>query len=172
MKNFLERNLPPGYSYKAELSTVIIAFSLVTFSSLMRFSNIFSQQRQMLFFRVGRELVLDESAIMPDFIYILGNNLLNHLLFGILTFIIASAIHYAYYHAGSKSIYLMRRLPNSFERHRRSLLIPALFALTFLLTAVMLFFIYFAIYMIFTPEGALVPGQWQRIWSVLGSVFR
>ena len=172
MKNFLERNLPPGYSYKAELSTVIIAFSLLTIISFFGFLGTFLRLRRMLFMNFSGVGVIVERPIMPDFIYILDNSLLYYLIFGILTFIIASAVHYAYYHTGSKSIYLMRRLPNSFERHQRSLLIPTLFALAFLLTAVMLFFIYFAIYMIFTPEGALVPGQWQRIWSVLGSVFR
>ena len=115
---------------------------------------------------MGGEMTLIEGAIMPDFVNILGNNLLQHVIFGILAFIFASAIHYAYYRADSKSIYLMRRLPNSFELHRRCLLLPALYAVDFLLMGAVLLFIYYAIYMISTPEAALMPGQWQRLWSV------
>ena len=75
--------------------------------------------------------------------------------------------HYAFHHQGSKSIYLMRRLPNGFELHRRCWTVPVAAALIIAAAMVLTFLFYFAIYLLATPEGCLAPHQWQKIWSVI-----
>jgi uncharacterized membrane protein YqhA len=75
--------------------------------------------------------------------------------------------HYAYHYQGSKSIYLMKRLPNRWEMHRRCITLPLLAALICLIAAIAFLLIYFGIYMVFTPKECLTLGQWQKIWSVL-----
>lgn len=166
MQDFLERNLPPGYVCKTELLAVALAFCWTVLSSLIGFLNGYLNERQALYLRTGTELILDESRVMPDFVTILGDKLQIMIIFALLVLILPTAIHYAYYYSGGKSIYLMRRLPNGWELHRRSLFIPLLYALLFVITAVILFLIFYTVYMNFTPEACLMPGQWQKIWSV------
>ena len=75
--------------------------------------------------------------------------------------------HYAYHYQGSRSVYLMRRLPDRWEYHRRCLAIPAA---TVAATAVLLagsLALFYGAYMLFTPAACVVPGQWAEIWRVL-----
>jgi hypothetical protein len=166
MKRFLERNLPPGYAYKTELLAVTGAFLWAALSSGVSFSNAYVYARGTLYIQRGTDSILDVSRVMPDFLDILGDKLLSPLLFGALILVGTTVIHYAYFHSGGKSIYLMRRLPNKAELHRRSLLIPLLSALIFVLLAFVLFLVYYAVYMNFTPAACLAPDQWLKIRSV------
>ena len=166
MKSFLDRSFPTGYGYKTELKVVLIALVTGSLISLIRFNGAYSFERQALYMRRGTELILDESRVIPDFVIILGDKLYILLILAALVFILASGIHYAYHHNGSKSIYLMRRLPGRFELHRRCLLIPLISALVFILAAALLLLVYYLIYMNSTPEACLAPNQWQKLWRV------
>lgn len=77
------------------------------------------------------------------------------------------AVNYASYYLESKSIYLMKRLPNPMERHLRCVILPLTGAAAILVATLAALLIYFAIYMAATPDSALTPGQWQRLWSVI-----
>jgi len=166
MKNFLERNFPPGYSYASELKAVFSGIAIAVLISLLSFWGAYSAEIQSLYRPVGADLILDETRIMPDFVYILSDNLLILLILSAFIFILVSLVHYAYYQSGSRSIYLMRRLPNRFELHKRALLIPLISALLAVLLAVLLLIIYYAVYMLWTPQACLTPNQWQKIWRV------
>lgn len=165
MKNKLSRLAPPGINLKTERDVFVTGmvcaflFSLgYVFRYINAYSSLFSWRRD--------ERVFLEGAVMPDFCVLLDRSLLG--------FIVAAACmlaliiyHYAYHHQGTKSIYLMRRLPNRWERHRRCITLPLLAALVCLLAALVLLLIYYIIYMAFTPQQCLRPGQWEKIWSVL-----
>ena len=166
MKHFLERSFPPGYAYKPELKALTAALAWSILSSFVSFLVSFSSARQSLYIRLGNKLLLDETRVMPDFVNILNNYLIVYFIFAALILAAATIIHYAYYHRESKSIYLMRRLPNRFELHRRSLLIPLLSALIHMFVAFVMLLILYAVYMIFTPKACLAPDQWNRMWSV------
>ncbi|MCC8123342.1 MAG: hypothetical protein LIO58_07365 [Oscillospiraceae bacterium] len=168
MKRFLEHNVPPGYRYQTECAVVSMVLATCVLISLAGFLSAFEKERRALYVWAwqSEEWVLGEGKMMPDFAAILGNQLLVLIVVAALVFAAASLMHYAYYHSGSKSIYLMRRLPNRFELHRRCLLMSLLSALVFVLVALVLLVIYFAIYMTVTPEVCLMPDQWQKIWSV------
>jgi len=164
MKNFLERSYPMGYNYKTELKVLLTMLAAGVLISFFRFISAYSLEILALYINRGAELILDESRVMPDFVYILGDKLLILLILAAFTFVLASCIHYAYHRYGSKSIYLMRRLPNRFELHRRCLSIPLIFSFIILLAAALLLLICYSIYTISTPEACLTPNQWQKIW--------
>ncbi|KPU45624.1 hypothetical protein OXPF_08570 [Oxobacter pfennigii] len=160
-----ERYVPPGANVRQELKWFAWggAVSLLySFGFLIRYLNDYSS----LFLWDGSLRVLDISATMPDFIEVLGSSLIGFL---ILELCMSAVIiyHYAYHYQGSKSIYLMKRLPSRFELHRRCVTLPVLAVTASLCAALMLLLIYFAIYMAFTPKACLTPHQWQKIWSVL-----
>ena len=164
MNSFLKRSYPPGFNYQSELKAVFNTLVASIIISLSRFVGAYSSQRQSLYIRIGTDRFLDESRVMPDFVYVLGDKLNILLILAALALMIASAVHYAYYHTGSKSIYLMRRLPNRFELYKRCLLMPLIYALVFLLAAAALLLICYAAYMSMTPEACLSPNQWQKLW--------
>ena len=165
MNEFLARNLPPGYEFKNEVKAVSVSFAGGVIISLFGFFIEYSSARQFLYLQTGTVRILDENAVMPDFVYILGGKLNILLILAGLAFVISSAIHYAYFHSGSKSFYLMLRLPHRFELHKRSMLIPLIYALMFLLAAAILLLVYYAAYMTKTPEPCLRPDQWRKIWQ-------
>ncbi len=166
MKNFdVEKYIPAGMDYWQEFKWLAIGAGLSFFYSLgflFRLNGAYER----LFRRIGMRKVLIEGAIMPDFPVILDKSLLG---FGILVFgmIILAAYHYSYHYQGSKSIYLMRRLPDRFELWRRCLTLPLLFAAAALLLAGLLLLLYFGLYLLVTPAACLAPGQWQKIWQVI-----
>lgn len=107
------------------------------------------------------------AAMMPDFIQLTDNTFLG---FGalILAMILLAAANYRYHFKGSKSIYLMRRLPCRYEMLKRCLSVPAAIILLSLLTAFLLLITYYGIYCAVTPKQCLVPGQWQKL---MGGMF-
>jgi len=165
MSRFLKRSFPPGFSYKPELKAASFALGCSAFICFIGFFTDYSALRRFLYIRIGTDIILDESRVMEDFVYILGGRLNVLLILAALIPIIAAVSHYAYYHNGSKSIYLMRRLPNRFELHRQCLLMPLIYALVFVLAAAAMLLICYAIYMGLTPEACLTPNQWRKIWG-------
>ena len=62
---------------------------------------------------------------------------------------------YGSFRRGSRSIYLMRRLPDKWELHRRCWGRPLIFFLQSLALMACLTAFYFLIYLVFTPKGCL-----------------
>lgn len=161
----LERFAPAGYNWRMELRyfagglTGSFVYSL---SFVYRMSN----ARNNLYYtvRATGERVLREGAIMPDFVVLLGSRLR---LFQVLALCMAltAALHYAYHRRGSRSDYLMRRLPDPRELQRRCLTIPVCTALISMVIWFALLLIYYVLYMYVTPGQCLAPGQWAKIWT-------
>ncbi len=78
-----------------------------------------------------------------------------------------SVYNYAYLYQGAKSIYTLKRLPQKGELIKRVFTLPVAAALIFLVSGILLLFIYYGIYMLFTPEGWRNPSQLQSIWENL-----
>ena len=51
-------------------------------------------------------------------------------------------------------------------RDRRCLTVPVLGAAAAALSALLLICLYYLLYIAVTPEQCLVPGQWQKFWSI------
>ena len=81
-----------------------------------------------------------------------------------------AAMHYVYHWKGSRSIYLMRRLPNPWELHRRCLTLPALGIVFFLIFGAAEMFIMYGIYLLAAPDGTVAPDQFEKLielWRVI-----
>ncbi len=86
---------------------------------------------------------------------------------GVLLMGILAGVNYSRFWQGSKSIYLMRRLPNKWDLHRRCLTVPAVCCGVYLLTAVLIFAVCVVSYRMMMPENYL-PEDWVQ--SVIRSV--
>lgn len=162
----LKRYAPPGadverqitWFFKLDISGLVYVFVTYLSSYLL--------ERKLLFIISGYEKVLQPGAVMPDFAAICKNMFLFH---GILILLMVGIMagNYATYYRGSKSIYLMKRLPNPVERYWRCLALPLAGIFIIALTALAALLICFGIYMLCTPAECLLPGQWQSLRSVI-----
>ncbi len=160
----LTRFSPPGYSTERERalfltgligSTIYSAFFFIRYAAA--FDNLYGYE--------GKRRVLLPDALMPDFADLIDTTFVGFALVAalMLCFIVN---RYAYFRQGSRADYLMRRLPDRLDWHRRCLPLPILAALGCAVCAFVLLLIYFAIYMLFTPAVCLRPEQWYKIWRL------
>lgn len=166
MKTDLSRYTPPGFDSRYELRLFLAGTALATLHSLSFLSR-FANAKSHLYGQMGTERYLLPGAVMPDFHILLGNALTGFLVLALFWVPVFVTVHYTYHWQDSKSVYLMRRLPNRWEFHRRCLTLPLSVALLCLAVAAILLLVYYGIYMAATPEECLTPRQWQKIWSVL-----
>lgn len=165
MKIKLDCYVPLGVNYRYELQWIaygLLASFLYSLGFLISYTNHYKS----LFVWVGTEKILQQGAVMPDFIEILGRSLIGYFILA-LCMIAILVYHYAYHYQGGRSIYLMKRLPSRLELLRRCVTLPILAAALIICMAIVLLLIYYGIYMIFTPKICLTPDQWQKIWSVI-----
>ena len=165
MKLDLSRHAPPGMPLKEEKTVYIVGMAFSAIFGLSSFTSRFSNHLAELYWVNGSTKTLKVGAIMPDFVEILDGTLVGFFVLSA-CFLAQIAAHYVYHYQGSKSIYTMRRLPNRRELHRRCLTLPVLAATIFLIMAFVFLLIFYADYMIVTPDVCLTPDQWQKIWSV------
>lgn len=152
--NLFTRNSPPGINIKQEAGIFIAGLVCATIYSFSFFIS----------YIVAREM-LAEGEKLAMFGTLLGSSLNGFIMLAICMpgFIV---IHYLYFRQGSKSIYLMKRLPVRTELYRRIFMLPVLAVFTSLAAAFAIKMIYFAVYMVFTPSEYLLPGQWQELWRI------
>ena len=153
--SLLSRYAPAGFPVKQEIRIFLIALGISTlysFGFLIRYMKARAELFEMTF--TGQKVLLP-GVKMPPMTSLIQGAFAGFLLMGILA--VAGIIyHYLFHKQGSKSIYLMRRLPNSMELHKRCLTLPLLGMVISLLTALLLFLLYYGIYQIFTP-GVCLP---------------
>ncbi len=159
-----EKLYPPGYEWQTERG---IFSGAIIGASMWGIIGFFSRYSHWL-----DQLKSDARGYIPEvmnFYEILGNAFFCFPI--IIAFMLAAiAMHYAHHHSGSKSIYLMRRLPSRWELHRRCLAGPIIFILIAIAVALVLFFIFYSVYMIFTPDEWLTHDQLKKLfmfWSVM-----
>lgn len=165
MKHKIERYAPPGINIHLEIRyyfTGLLCAFLYSMLFLIRYSNSLSK----LYGWVGNNRVILPDAVMDDFYLILDSCLLGFVIIAVAVLFLI-VYHYMYHYQGSKSIYLMKRLPNSRELHFRCITLPLTGAVISMLLAIILLFAYYGIYIACTPKECLTPGQWQKLWSVL-----
>ena len=123
--------------------------------------------RSGLFRLKNGQKVLMTDAMMLDLPEIIGGSFLG--LWAVLLWAaVTVALHYAgHYREGRRPVYLMRRLPDRWEYHRRCLAIPGIVILIALVLILVFLMLFYVIYMNCTPEACLAPDQWQKIWRVL-----
>lgn len=166
MKLDLSRHAPPGLDPAPEMRVFAVGMALSAIFSLVFFAGRYADQLNRLYWKNGTERTLIPGAVMPDFVEVLGQALIGFLIVAACMAAFA-VIHYSYHYQESKSIYTMRRLPRRWELHRRCLTLPVAGLTVSLLAAFLLLVIYYAAYMLMTPDTCLTPDQWRKIWSVI-----
>ena len=102
-------------------------------------------------------LVLREGAVMPKFSMLVQEGMDSR--YGFWGFywlmVVMIVVNYLHYYQGSKSIYLMRRLPDKWELHRRNVIMPLVALGIGALTQLALWMLYYGIYLTCTPAQCL-----------------
>ena len=160
-KMFHVKHFPPGMDMEAEKLFFGLGMSGAFFYSWTFIWRYMQARAELYLYSEGKYILL-EQRVMAKFSDLLGNALLGFLLvaIGLLGFVI---FHYAYFWQGSKSIYLMKRLPDKMEIHRQALTFPILALLVCMVTSFLLLVLYYGIYMIATPRQCIPSNQWM-IW--------
>ncbi len=154
MRKKIQDLVPLGISITFELKNMAIALvQAILFSSRFLFGY-WSDRGDLYYITIDGNLVLREGAVMTSFEQLIRGCFSGFWVCGPLL-IILTIWHYMYHYQGSKSIWLMRRLPKRTELHRRCLALPLLGAIACVLVALILYVIYYQIYMLCTPAECL-----------------
>ena len=157
--------LPPGESLEGSgrclfgLVGIALVENLVTF--VLRFSAALSQ----LYVNRNGVKTLVQGARMPDMEELMQGSLVVVWFFPALAIVVAAS-YYASFHQGSKSIYLMKRLENPWELHRRCLTVPGIILLAGVATMVALLARDWTLYRFIPPEACLGAAH-INIWRAL-----
>lgn len=165
MNKFLNKKSPPGTDVTKEVRLFITGWIISFVFSLFDFLGKYVLEYNNLFENVSGEIVFKTYVKMPYF-----RSLIRYSFYGyiILAFCAVCLIvfHYSQFFIGSKSIYLMKRLPKRNEIHIRACTLPIFAILIILISVFVIIMFYFAIYMIFTPNVCIASGQWQNLWRI------
>lgn len=152
----MEKYTPPGIEFVRQLDFCLrcMLVALVwSCSFLLKYLN----ARGELFMRTMTGLVVREGVMMQDFWQLLHvdfDSLDGFLLF-YMVMLGLMVYHYLYYYQDSKSIYLMRRLPDRWEMHRRNVVLPLAAIVIGFLTEMVVLLLYYGIYVICTPTQCM-----------------
>lgn len=171
--NFVSRRVPPGFDWEKELSwmrvALICAVVFGSFVFLIRFgvsiSDLYEQKWEPAgngsYVSTGREL--KAGAVMPAISTLLAWTRVGFALIGVLLVMMVVS-HYRYYRQGSMSIYLMKRLPDRREYHRRNFSFVLILAAVSLAVMVVMSLTHYGMYLLFTPKGCLPNGHGLNFW--------
>ena len=157
---FCKRNSPPGIELKQEYTVFIIGNICSAIINIFAFLITYSRQRNELFAYVGDKRMLIDGAVMTPF-----NNIINFnyalFVFVALFMIVYAFYHYAYFRQGSMSIYLMKRLPDKTEIHKRAWTVPLLLVFGTVAIAIATIIVCYIIYFLATPKACLPYIAWR-----------
>ena len=159
----LEPYFPPGLDWKKAVRNWYCGLSGAFFVGMFWYLCLYGMAKAELYVQRGGDRLLRPGAVMDDFYTLMHLTLVGFIVLGFYT-AVQGAAHYSYHHQGSKSIYLMKRLPDKMELHRRCLTLPVAGLLLCALTAFLTVALCYGIYVHFTPEECLRPHQWEMFW--------
>ena len=163
MNEFFKRNSPPGIDLKQEWRVFLIGNIVSVCISFFAFIDKYIDARNQLFFyEIDKRMLIDGAIIAPFSslfsVYFSGFFFVSCFMLGYVIY------HYLYYRQDSMSIYLMKRLPNKRELHRRALTVPCLAFLATIGVALAAILFYFIIYILATPKACLPYAALREIW--------
>ena len=154
MKIDLSRFVPLGLEGEKEGQWILLGWGISALAAMIQFANQYHDALSRLYNHMlgGRRLI--QGAVMTPF-----SELVLGCEFGFVLMCLGLALlavyHYHYHTQSSKPIYLMRRLPNSWELHIRCLGMPVMGAVGALAILGLLTILFFVIYLRCTPEQCL-----------------
>ena len=151
-----EKYTPPGISFANQLKLCLIGWSAAIGWSISYLAK-YATARANLYEYSLKGPVIREGAVITDFYELLHEGLDSFDGFSMFYIVMIGFLiyHYIYYYQGSKSIYLMRRLPDKWEIHRRSITLPFAMIVIGALTQMALCMLYYGIYLTCTPTECL-----------------
>ena len=162
----LARLFPAGWPWQTTVEVTLCALLVSWCSAVLGFLIHFDEAKIPLYISLSQR-ILDRSTPIAPLAMIFGRGLLGFWIVA-LCLVLLPLFHYLWHWQGSKSIYLMRRLPDGWELWRRCLTVPALLAVVFLLTIELLTFLYFLIFLLATPDACLPTEPWRQLAYALG----
>ncbi len=151
MKNKLQEYLPIGMDTRKMIKKVLVIY-IVPIIYSMQYIIAFCNAR---IDQIKISKRMGGVVPMEEFPQLVGNS------FFVFPFAIIGMLAiiwpmYAYHFQGSKSIYIMKRIPDPKELRRRILTIPLVSAIGCLITGILLWGLYYGIYIIFSPNGSII----------------
>ena len=154
MKIDLKKYDPPGMETDKEQGILVGGTALTLIISLVYFWDRYaSAYRRLWDYYNGNTKILGNDPMEP-FFELFGRSLGGYLIV-ILCMLAGVAVRYAYYWQGSKSIYLMRRLPDGGLLHRTCWVRPMVRMGLSLLAALVSLAVFYGIYVFVTPAVCL-----------------
>ena len=151
-----EKYTPPGIEFTKQMTICLTGIG-AAFGWSWSFLVKYLTARGELFDRTMTGIVVRDGALMQDFWNLVHEDMdsLDGFLVFYLVMIGLMVYYYLYYYQGSKSIYLMQRLPDRWEIHRRNVTLPLVAIVLGILTEIVVLLLYYAIYMMCTPAQCL-----------------
>lgn len=154
MKIDIDRYVPMGIDPEGEWKTLRWCLAAGSIWSALLFISHYSEAYSNLFYRGNVRSVIREGAVMPTLFEIMaGSETVFFLVCAAMP--VWAAYHYYYHFSGSRSIYLMRRLPDRWDLHRRCLALPAAGIVGALSLQGLLGILYYFVYILVTPRQCL-----------------
>ncbi len=164
----LSRFAPLGLQIEKQITPISIALvGAMIYSSFEFISRYANEIEWMLDMNgaVDQNIILNGTK-MTDFVSIKAGLFTPFIIIAACMLMLAVS-NYAYHHVGTRSVYLMRRLPNPLEYHFRCLAVPLATVLLCILAALILTMLLYLYYMAKTPPEIIAPQQWEKIWREL-----
>jgi hypothetical protein len=163
VKKLFLKNMSPGVNGNIEYSIIkvgmifAIAFSFVTFMISYGFysSDLYSY--------INGAAYANENAVMKEF-YLIIKPCLNSFKIVLILMLPLMLFNCGFYLVGSKSVYLIKRLPSRFKFVKSCVAAPLMGVLLYLLCALIVVHICYLVYNNATPKTAVLPDQYRNIW--------
>lgn len=150
---WLENYAPLGIGVSTEVGWFLAGGIAATLHSMMFLLNYISARNE-LYMRKATGMVLMEGAIIRAFESLTEHVFLTFYLVEIVILLVV-VYHYFYHYQGSKMMYLMKRLPDKWELHKRCWTLPIAGAALLGAWMFVLNMLYYAIYILCTPSQCL-----------------
>lgn len=164
MKFNFAKYFPTGYEYKAELWTLGGWLTGSMVYSFSFFLNYYHAYGKLFFYDRGKEEWILKDGVFMEGFSLLSEGIFKGFYLGVLLLGILALCHYHYYYQGSKSIYLMKRLPDRKVLLKSCICVPVVLGIFSIILMIVLSLLYFGFYMWVTPEECIRYGQ--QIWSI------
>lgn len=151
---WLEKYAPPGMKVMTGVGVYIGCVVAVTFQIFLSFLYPYGVARSEMFtYNTGKEQVI-EGMMMPEFEWFTENIFIFAEIMCVVT-LLMTIYNYMYHYQDSMLMYLMRRLPDKWEVHRRCFALPVAGTVFMVIWTFMLYKLCYAIYILYTPSQCL-----------------
>lgn len=161
----LARLFPAGWPWKTTVEVTLCALMVSWCSAVLCFLIHFDEAKIPLYISLSQR-TLDRSTPIAPFAMIFGRGLLGFWIVA-LCVVLLPLFHYLWHWQGSKSIYLMRRLPRRSELWRRCLAGPTVLLAITVAAAALIVLLCMLLYQTLTPAGHLPEDPWAGIGGIL-----